>query len=133
MIDFKSNEIFIKIIFFYGIMGIPLFHIFYKPKYLLLNKPYILILKLLIFIALLSLIFYLYKLISFELFLFTLFPFYQVILYRCSFLNFLHKMKRIPRDVVFNFKTGLFIDRAFAMFYLILAIMVPITILLCLK
>lgn len=114
-------------------MGIPLFHILYKPKYLLLNKPYKLILKLLIFVALLFLIFYLYKLISFELFLFTLFPFYQLILYRYSFLKFLNKMKRIPRDVAFNFKSGLFIDRVFTISYLILAIMVPIKIAISLK
>ena len=126
MIDFKSNEIFSYLIFIYGIMGIPAFHIFYKPKLIILKKPYSLMLKFLILVAVIFTLLYINKTISLDIYLLAVSPLYQVFLYRCSFIMFLKKMKRIPKDVAMNFKSGLFIDRVYAWVYTMLAVIVPV-------
>ena len=86
-----------------------------------------------ILIFIVALFLSLYNTISFEIFLFTISPFYQLILYRCAFFKFLKKMKRIPKDVAFNFKTGLFFDRVFTLLYLMVAIMLPIVVIVQFK
>lgn len=55
-------------------------------------------------------------------------PSYHLVLYRQSRTLFIKKFKREPKDVAFNFKTGLLVDRTFAVFFVLFSIFSSMTV-----
>lgn len=129
LINLTDSQYVLYFLIVYGFMLIPFFHLFYIPKYLILKKYFQFILSLLVFSGILALVLFISNFISLSILILVFSPIYQILLYRYLFSLYVNKYKRVPKDVTFNFKTGLFLDRLFAIGYSAIA-QLPILILL---
>ncbi len=118
----EENKYFIFLLVIYAMLGIPTFHIFNIPKFLIQKYYYKKIIIIMFIVTLIGLIIYLLKIISLGTFIILFVPFYQFYLYKLFHKYFIKINKREPVDVFLNFNKGLVADRVFAFFYFMLAV-----------
>ena len=99
MNNIEKSGFLLFLIFVYGVLLIPAFHIQHKIKYLPGNKFFRLLLFILTFVSLLGFVLYFYELVSSSTAFLFFTPVYQLVLYRFMYSIFVLKYKSEPKDM----------------------------------